>query len=57
MSFVIKRSSNNQYLWLIKAANGQTLATSETYHNKADALSAVNSVKLNAAGARIVDET
>lgn len=59
MEFEIRRSNSTSqpYYWRIVASNGQVLATSETYVNKSDALSAVNSVKANAAGARTVDLT
>ncbi len=57
MKFTVENSSNNQYYWKIVASNGQTLATSETYYNKSDALSACQSVKTNAGSAQIVDNT
>jgi hypothetical protein len=57
MKFLIEDAANGKYYWKIVAANGQTLATSETYYNKADARSACQSVKTNAATAPIVDNT
>jgi uncharacterized protein YegP (UPF0339 family) len=57
MQFEIRAAAAGQYYWRIVAANGQVLATSETYHNKADANSAAQSVKANAAGAPVYDYT
>jgi uncharacterized protein YegP (UPF0339 family) len=57
VSFVIYRSRDNQFYFEILAANNRTLATSETYWNKSDCVSAANLVKANAIGARIVDNT
>jgi uncharacterized protein YegP (UPF0339 family) len=57
MQFEIHDSTNGQYYWTIVASNGRTLATSETYWNKADAKSAAQSVKSNAASAPILDQT
>jgi uncharacterized protein YegP (UPF0339 family) len=57
MQFEIRRASGGQYYWRIVASNGQVLATSETYYNKADAQSAAKSVKNHAAGAPIYDYT
>lgn len=59
MKFVIKRSTSTTqpYYWIIKAANGQTLATSETYVYKSSAQSAIDSVKANAASATVEDES
>jgi uncharacterized protein YegP (UPF0339 family) len=50
-------SSTQQYYWRIVASNGRILATSETYYNKGDAVSAAQSVKNQAASARIVEKT
>ena len=57
MQFEIRRASGGQYYWRILATNGQVLATSESYYNKADALSAVESVRRDAAGAQVSDLT
>ena len=55
MQFEIRRASGGQYYWRIVASNGQVLATSETYYNKADAQSAAESVRLHAGSAPIYD--
>jgi uncharacterized protein YegP (UPF0339 family) len=53
--FEINRASGGQFYWRIVAANGQVLATSETYYNKADARSAAESVQRSAGSAQIID--
>lgn len=53
---IVKGSSATQpYFWRIVASNGQTLAVSENYAQKASAKSAIESVMKNAAGATIDD--
>ena len=49
MEFQIVRSNNpaQPYFWRIVASNGLTLAASETYVNKQDAISAVHIVRVN----------
>jgi uncharacterized protein YegP (UPF0339 family) len=49
-------SPTQPYYWKI-VSGSNTLATSETYHNKADAERACESVKRNASTAPIVDKT
>jgi len=55
VKFQIKKTSNNQYRVNIVASNGQVLATSETYVQKASAVSAIESIKKNAATASTAD--
>lgn len=50
-------SAAEPYFWRIVAANGQTLAVSETYAQKASATSAVESVIAGAGGASVEDLT
>jgi len=59
MKFEIRKSNKKDepYYWRIVAGNGNVLASSETYVNKADARSAAQSVKTNAGAATIVDLT
>jgi len=57
MRFEIHRASGGQYYWRIVASNGQVLATSETYYNKADAQSAAESVRSSVGSAQIHDYT
>jgi uncharacterized protein YegP (UPF0339 family) len=55
--FVIEKSSNGQYKFDLKAGNGEIIASSELYTTKASAQNGIASVKTNAAGADVVDET
>jgi uncharacterized protein YegP (UPF0339 family) len=55
VKFQIKKTSNNQYRFNIVASNGQVLATSETYVQKASAVSTIESIKKNVAGATTED--
>ena len=57
MKFQIKQTSNNQYRFNILASNGQVLATSETYLQKASAVSAIESIKKNVTTASTEDLT
>jgi len=55
---IVKGKSTTQpYFWRIVAANGQTLAVSENYTQKASAKSAVESVIKSAGGATVEDLT
>jgi uncharacterized protein YegP (UPF0339 family) len=55
--FHIKKNSAGQYHFVLKAGNGETIATSETYTTKASAKTGIESVKTNAPGAEVVDDT
>ncbi len=46
--FVIKKSSDGQFRFNLKAGNGETILTSELYKAKASALNGIESVKKNA---------
>jgi uncharacterized protein len=54
--FVLKKSGD-QFMFNLKAANGEIIATSERYTTKAGALNGIESVKTNAPGAPTEDET
>ena len=59
MRFVIVRSRlprRQRWRWLIVAANGRTLASSESYTNRVDALDAIETVRNNASHAPIRSE-
>jgi uncharacterized protein YegP (UPF0339 family) len=45
--FVLKKASNSQYRFNLKAENGEIILTSETYFQKLGALNGINSVKNN----------
>lgn len=57
MKFVIKKSSNEQYYFFIKASNGQILCTSETYTTKQSAKDTIDTIKRNASTATTEDDT
>jgi uncharacterized protein YegP (UPF0339 family) len=46
--FVIKLQKNGEYMFNLKASNGQVILTSEGYVNKAGCLNGIESVKKNA---------
>lgn len=54
--FVLK-SSGDQFVFNLKAGNGEIIATSERYTSKHGALNGIESVKNNAPGASIDDQT
>ena len=43
--------------WNLKASNGETIATSEVYNSKAAAPHGIESVRKNAADAKVDDQT
>lgn len=55
--FVIKKGSSGKYHFNLVAANGQIIATSESYESKQSALHGIESVKANAPGANVDDQT
>lgn len=57
-SFVIKKSSSNEYYFVLKAAgNSQIIARSEMYTTKQSCEGGIDSVKENAPNADIIDES
>ena len=55
-TFELKKSGD-QYVWVLKAGNGEIIATSERYTTKAAAKAGIDSVKKNAADATTDDAT
>ena len=55
--FVLKKGSTGNYHFNLVATNGQVIATSESYESKASALNGIESVKRNAPGAAVDDQT
>ena len=53
--FVIKKSAAG-YHFVLKAANGETIATSQVYTTKESCEKGIESVKKNAATANLVEE-
>ena len=51
------KKSGDQYVWVLKAGNGEIIATSERYTTKAAAKAGIDSVKMNAADANTDDVT
>ena len=47
--FEIKRAKNGQYLFNLRAVNGEVILTSEMYETKSGATNGIDSVKMNAA--------
>ena len=58
MRFKLSKASNGQTYFEIQATgNFQSLATSETYKDKSDALEAIGLIQQEAASASVVDTT
>jgi uncharacterized protein YegP (UPF0339 family) len=55
--FVLRKGSTGKFHFNLVAANGQVIATSEAYESKGAALNGIDSVKKNARGAEIDDQT
>jgi uncharacterized protein YegP (UPF0339 family) len=56
-SFVLQKSANEQFYFVLKAANGQVIATSQMYTTKGAAQDGIASVKANAPDADTDDQT
>jgi uncharacterized protein YegP (UPF0339 family) len=55
--FVLKKNAKGQYHFVLKAANGETIAQSESYTSKSAAKNGIASVKRNAGKATTQDDT
>jgi uncharacterized protein len=55
--FELFKDSANQFRFHLKAGNGEIIATSESYKSKAGAENGIESVKTNAPGAPVNDQT
>lgn len=44
MKFKIHKSTDNQFYWTLVGANGETLATSETYTRKEKCIKTINNI-------------
>lgn len=55
--FEIYKDKAGEFRFRLKAANGETIASSEGYSSKAACESGIESVKKNASDAEIVDQT
>lgn len=54
--YVLKKSSDGQFYFVLKAANGETIATSERYTTKSAATNGIESVRNNAGTKQVDDE-
>ncbi|MDO4540779.1 MAG: YegP family protein, partial [Syntrophomonadaceae bacterium] len=54
--FEVSRDSRGEYRFSLKAANGEIIATSEGYKQKAACLKGISSVRKNAAVAVIAEK-
>lgn len=55
--FVLKKGASGKFHFNLVAANGQVIATSETYNSKESAENGIESVRKNAPDAVVEDET
>lgn len=54
---MLKKTGPGKYHFVRKAGDGETVATSESYTTEAAAKNGIESVKTNASGAKVDDET
>ena len=57
MKFEIRRSADRQWYFILKARNGEIIATSETYKSKESCKKGIRSVRRSAIFGRIIDKT
>jgi uncharacterized protein len=57
VKFVVKKTSNGEFRFNLVASNGQVVATSESYKQKASALNTIESIQKNVGGASVDDQT
>jgi uncharacterized protein YegP (UPF0339 family) len=57
MRFVIRKNAAGEYWWILKGANGETMATSETMTRKQSCKDAIAAVKKDASSAGEDDAT
>jgi uncharacterized protein YegP (UPF0339 family) len=55
--FVLRKNAKGQFHFVLKASNGETIATSETYSSKSGAMNGIASVQKNAGSAKVDDQT
>jgi uncharacterized protein len=54
---VIRQDNHEEIRWHLRASNGEIIASSQGYKSKAAAEKGIDSVKANAPGATVVDNT
>ena len=57
MKFQVTKTSSGQFRFNLVASNGQVVATSESYTRKQSALDTIESIRKNAAGAAVEDDS
>ena len=57
MKFVIKKSGNGEFRFNLVATNGQVVATSEGYKQKASAMNTIASIQKSAGDASVDDQS
>lgn len=55
--FELYKDKGGKFRFRLKAGNGQVVAASEAYNTKKSAENGIASIKKNAAGAPVVDQT
>lgn len=55
--FVLSKAKNGKFHFSLKAGNGEIIATSQMYDSKSGALNGIESVKKNAPGAPVDDQS
>jgi hypothetical protein len=55
--FVLKKGTTGKFHFNLVAGTGQVIATSEAYESRESALKGIESVKANAPGAELDDQT
>jgi uncharacterized protein YegP (UPF0339 family) len=55
--FELYEDKSGGFRFRLKAGNGEVIASSESYKTKAGALNGIESIKSNAAGADVDDQT
>ena len=55
--FVLKKGTTGKFHFNLVAGNGQVIATSEAYESRESAIKGIESVKTNAPGAQLDDQT
>jgi uncharacterized protein YegP (UPF0339 family) len=56
-TFELKTGANGQYHFVLKASNGQVIASSQMYKTREGALKGIESVRKHAPDAKTVEET
>jgi uncharacterized protein YegP (UPF0339 family) len=55
--FELYKDAGGKFRFRLKAGNGEIIATSEAYNSKSSAQNGIESVKTNAPGASVDDQT